>query len=157
MVLARALKKFWNYPKSLNKPAMIIEEILFCQKCKTEKSVEDFYKHDRSMCRHCRSTYQSTKRREQRYDLKKYGITKDDYQRLLIQQKFSCAICETPHREEPERKWARACLAVDHNHKTGKVRGLLCQKCNTMLGLISEREDLLKRALAYIHQWENRL
>ena len=61
----------------------------------------------------------------------KYGITLDDYNKMLKMQKGTCCICKKfPHNKS---------LAVDHDHKTGKVRGLLCCKCNLRL-----HEDFIK-------------
>jgi hypothetical protein len=58
----------------------------------------------------------------------RYGITEDDYQRMAEKQSQSCAICG--------RRTER--LDVDHDHKTGKVRGLLCIRCNTTVGILEE-------------------
>jgi hypothetical protein len=78
-----------------------------------------------------------------------YGLTKDEYNKILSQQNGVCAIClkaETciskngnPHR-----------LAVDHDHSTGKVRGLLCKNCNTGLGMFFDSADLLRMAENYL-------
>jgi recombination endonuclease VII len=135
---------------------MIIVGTMLCKKCKIEKSEDSFYKQS-SRCKSCAIEYQSAKRREMRYDLKKYGLSKEDYEAMLNRQEFKCAICAEPHLDIPEKKWGRAKLSVDHNHKTGKVRDLLCHRCNSMLGLIDEREELLRQAIAYLHRWEDRL
>jgi len=58
----------------------------------------------------------------------KYGLTADAYLDLLDRQHHKCAICGKPQTSIKRR------LAVDHDHKTGKVRGLLCFRCNTALG-----------------------
>ena len=57
----------------------------------------------------------------------KYGITPDFYQMVWEQQKGLCAVCGKPEKSKKR-------LAVDHCHKTGNIRGLLCMKCNTALG-----------------------
>jgi len=59
-----------------------------------------------------------------KYLRKTYGITLDDYAQLFAEQRESCWICER-HQEN-----FKTALAVDHNHKTGRVRGLLCYACN---------------------------
>ena len=64
--------------------------------------------------------------------LRKFGLTLEQYERMLTQQDGRCAIC----KEIPER------ICVDHCHRTGAVRGLLCSGCNTALGLL--KEDLLR-------------
>jgi hypothetical protein len=71
-----------------------------------------------------------------------YGISLADYERMATGQQGRCAIC----RELPGKKR----LHVDHNHETGKVRGLLCSKCNTGLGLFRDRAGLLHLALEYL-------
>lgn len=75
---------------------------------------------------------------------RKYGLDILEYERLLKKQDFVCAICK---REEPRKGSA---LSVDHCHKTGKVRGLLCTKCNTAIGLLNESPGLFKAALGYL-------
>jgi Recombination endonuclease VII len=73
-----------------------------------------------------------------------YGITKKEYETLLANQNSLCAICG-----EVEQKFKRA-LAVDHDHKTGKVRGLLCSSCNQGLGHFRDSLVLLKSAQNYL-------
>jgi hypothetical protein len=68
----------------------------------------------------------------------KYGITMQDYTRMLQEQNGVCAICKQPEsRVHPVTKNLRQ-LAVDHDHKTGKIRGLLCNRCNILLGFIED-------------------
>ena len=57
-----------------------------------------------------------------------YGITLDDYNKMFNEQKGKCSICQK-HKNELNKK-----LYVDHDHKTNKVRGLLCKNCNVALG-----------------------
>lgn len=73
-----------------------------------------------------------------------YGISLADYNRLLTSQNNSCAICGKPPLK---RK-----LAVDHNHASQRVRGLLCFRCNTLLGLAYDSAQILKTALDYIQK-----
>ena len=82
---------------------------------------------------------------KRRHDLKNlYGITPDDYNRMFVEQKGCCAICGT-HQQELKKK-----LAVDHDHETGKVRGLLCRSCNTGIGLLKENKEILLAAISYL-------
>lgn len=76
-----------------------------------------------------------------------YGITVEDFWDMHKQQKGLCAICNSP--ESRKLNGAVAHLVVDHCHETGKVRGLLCHKCNTGLGHVEKREWLLK-AIVYL-------
>lgn len=71
-----------------------------------------------------------------------YGITLEQKIEIYILQKGVCAIC-TDSYEEPN-------LHVDHNHKTGKVRGLLCFKCNTTLGKLKEDLNIINNMINYI-------
>lgn len=74
----------------------------------------------------------------------KFGVTPEQYDEVLKQQNFSCAICEK-HTLEFEKR-----LAIDHDHKTGKIRGLLCMFCNTALGKFNDDVSLLKKAINYL-------
>jgi hypothetical protein len=81
----------------------------------------------------------------------KYGISKSDYLTMFEQQGNKCAICaeeetapNTWKKDQPRR------LAVDHDHGTGEVRGLLCYRCNTTLGKVEDNIDLLKKMIEYL-------
>lgn len=79
------------------------------------------------------------------YAMKKlYGLTPDDYNQMLEEQNFSCALC-TRHASEFKRA-----LFVDHDHTTGVVRGLLCAKCNLGLGNLGDSIEGLERAVDYL-------
>ena len=81
------------------------------------------------------------------YKLKtRFGITLDEYTQLLEKQNFCCAICSR-HSDE----FTKA-LYVDHDHTTGIVRGLLCQKCNSALGFLNDSVETIKRALDYLEK-----
>ena len=79
--------------------------------------------------------------------LKKYGLQPNEYSMLLFLQGGGCAICGKTYRLNPNRKEN---LAVDHNHTTGMVRGLLCSHCNTVLGFMNDDPDLLRKAADYL-------
>jgi hypothetical protein len=75
---------------------------------------------------------------------KKYGITIEEYNSMLATQNNQCAVCfDAPKHQR---------LHVDHNHKTGKVRGLLCQACNVSIGKMKESPELLRRLALYIEE-----
>lgn len=74
-----------------------------------------------------------------------YGISLKEYEEIYIRQNGVCAICYHP---EPIK--GRIFLAVDHDHKTGRVRGLLCSKCNMAIGIFEDRIDRLQNAIRYI-------
>jgi hypothetical protein len=86
------------------------------------------------------------------YRLKyRFGIDMADYDALLEKQGGVCAVCK---QEDPVKGRA---LAVDHNHKTGKVRGLLCSKCNKGIGLFKESPELIEKAIKYLEDWQKKL
>ena len=74
-----------------------------------------------------------------------YGITIEEYDVMLAQQDYKCAICNT---DKPTGKWK--VFAVDHCHVTGEVRGLLCNECNRGMGLLRDNADLLRKAADYL-------
>lgn len=76
-----------------------------------------------------------------------YGIPLDEYDRMYSNQHGRCCICGK-HSDETHRKR----LFVDHCHKTGKIRGLLCQQCNTALGMASDDIDILCAMIGYLSE-----
>jgi 5-methylcytosine-specific restriction endonuclease McrA len=79
---------------------------------------------------------------QRKSDLKRlYGLSLEDHQALLDRQGGACALCLDTFTSAPH---------VDHCHKTGKVRGLLCSNCNTALGLMQDSPELMLRAAAYV-------
>jgi hypothetical protein len=73
-----------------------------------------------------------------------YGISIEQYEELLVAQKGGCAICTRLPSSRP--------LEVDHDHETGRVRGLLCRECNLALGKLGENAKTVGRAYAYMLQ-----
>lgn len=89
--------------------------------------------------------------RKRNNDLKSlFGITLEDYNRMLKEQKCVCAICGKEETEVDKRINKKRNLAVDHDHQTEKVRGLLCGKCNKMLGLVNDNPKILLNAINYL-------
>jgi len=76
----------------------------------------------------------------------KYGITQDDFQKMLNDQKNKCKIC---------KKFVDFGSAVDHDHKTGKIRGILCRKCNLGLGAAKDNTEILENMIKYLEIHEN--
>lgn len=76
-----------------------------------------------------------------------YGITIEDYDAMLVSQGFACAVCEAP-----PSACVQGTLSVDHCHSTGRVRGLLCDKCNRALGLLNDDMVLIARLLDYARE-----
>jgi len=81
---------------------------------------------------------------------KAFGLSKDAYLKMLEFQQGLCALCGNP--ETAIRHGKTKELAVDHDHQTGAIRGLLCHACNTGLGLFKDDSQLLTQAIAYMEQ-----
>ena len=121
-----------------------------CTKCSHTLSLQNFrYRQDRknygSWCRRCESmkNIEST-----------YGISIQEYEDLRIKQGHSCAICGTHEDEINTRgkstELRHRKLVIDHNHLTGKVRGLLCHDCNVALGNLKDSIPRLTSAITYL-------
>jgi len=80
-----------------------------------------------------------------------YGLTRDDYELMVIQQGGMCAICGT---HQPSNRWSDTTNRwhVDHCHSTGRVRGLLCFSCNGGLGHFKDDLRRMKAAVAYLER-----
>src|SRR5690349_14148731 len=94
-----------------------------------------------------RAAYAATNEWERRrpyYFKKRYGISEEERDALFASQGEVCPICET---DDPKSKvgWV-----VDHCHTSGKIRGVLCHQCNTMLGMARDNTDTLSKAIAYL-------
>lgn len=76
-----------------------------------------------------------------------YGLTLDDYNKMLAAQNGVCDICKNPPKKEA--------LAVDHCHKTGTIRALLCKACNRAIGNLFENPNYADRAAIYIRRFEH--
>lgn len=81
-----------------------------------------------------------------KYLLRNYGISLEEYEALLLKQDGKCAICGSAEAVPGTKN----CMAVDHDHKTGKVRGLLCMFCNRGLGAFKDSPAILKNAMDYL-------
>ncbi len=75
--------------------------------------------------------------------LKKYNLTEDQYNLILKQQNNSCAICGQPFQKTPHK---------DHNHQTGKFRGLLCNQCNRGIGYLKDDPHIVRKAANYLEK-----
>lgn len=76
----------------------------------------------------------------------RYGIDSEQFQAMFLRQAGNCAICKR-HQSEFKRT-----LSVDHNHKNGQVRELLCDLCNRAIGYLQDCSDLVKAAAAYLEK-----
>lgn len=83
----------------------------------------------------------------------KVGITLADYEKAFAEQNGLCALCGKPETSpiSNKKKTVRS-LAADHDHKTGRFRGLLCYRCNRGIGLLGDDPELMEKAAAYVRE-----
>ena len=140
-----------------------------CTKCDQSKPANDFYRASpvnqrqgreyQSWCKECtkadrRARRESPSGREygRAYRLRiGFGLTVEGYDALADSQGSVCAICEEP--ETATRGGVLRRLNVDHDHVTGKTRGLLCSRCNTAIGLLRDDPRIVNRAHEYLLLW----
>lgn len=147
-----------------------MEESKKCGWCGETKPLDCFYKtrgYARGHCKECAvermKQYQAEKRRADpdHYRLRKlqrdFGISLVVYTAIAQRQSGVCAICKESETEKAARSPdVIKNLAVDHDHTTGEIRGLLCRRCNTAIGQIGESLTWLKSAILYLTDCEQR-
>lgn len=127
-----------------------------CNRCYAFKTKENFYvnkTYKRGFANTCKECVSERSRKNYKTDpekyraklyKQKYGITVEEYNDLWEKQGGLCAICGIDHNG------ARQHFAVDHNHDTGEVRGLLCNSCNYGLGQFKDSPAVMSAALQYL-------
>jgi hypothetical protein len=138
-----------------------------CQKCKIVKSGNEFHNNKSSpdgkngRCKECRKLVtpeererDNKRRREtmkgQKFVLKKlFNMTMDDYNFLLENQKGCCAICDRHYTKFNKR------MPLDHDHKTNKPRGILCDSCNIGLGIFNDDPIYLNKLVQYLNKYKD--
>lgn len=99
-----------------------------------------------------RKSYHKYKlKRQDRDRFRRFGISKEIFFAMLKNQNNNCAICGNPERGLNKYGEIRS-LCTDHDHHTGKVRGLLCLLCNSAIGKLKDSPELLRKAALYIEQ-----
>lgn len=119
---------------------------------KFKEKKKDYYRRNRDRVIAGRKKYNKEHRKEilDYHRKKKYGINNLDFNEIMDRQKGVCAICLKPETMKHQNGKIKE-SSVDHDHKTGKTRGLLCTKCNVAIGLMNDDSRLLKRAMNYIN------
>jgi hypothetical protein len=142
--------------------------MICCTICKKDKEEHLFYKAHSTkngFLKRCIECYLSNQRNAydklkktltvEEFKLKRrkkqlkscYGLSLEEYDKRLEKQNFKCAICETHEKDAP-----KGLLFVDHCHKTEKVRGLLCHRCNTALGHVRDSIPVLSKCISYLEE-----
>jgi hypothetical protein len=98
-------------------------------------------------CRKDRRDPERAQAKERRRTLRAYGITESDWDEMLVRQGGKCAVCRTTKPGGRGESWH-----IDHDHVTGQVRGLLCQRCNLGIGMLGDDPDLMRAALRYVER-----
>jgi len=125
-----------------------------CKKCKDNKHIDNFFYPDNKVLKYSKFCNSCTKQIEKKNNtkdsnkdkiLKKtYNISLDEYNQIFNEQGGRCDICKT------HQSLLNKVLSVDHCHKGGFVRGLLCSSCNVAIGLLKENKDILAEAILYL-------
>jgi len=112
------------------------------------KATKDYYQNNKEKIKKSNTEWaKNNPEKSKEYYLRyhryrKYGIRQPEYDELLSKQKGVCAIC----------KKSVPILAVDHNHETGAIRGLLCKNCNLALGFISDDINIAFSMIEYLKE-----
>lgn len=104
-----------------------------CRQCVNEENLKRYHNNTSTRDAHSRAAH--------KHRVKSYGLTVEDYQQMWDSCGGVCEICGSAS----ERR-----LCVDHNHITGKVRGLLCSKCNSAIGFVKEDLSLVEKLIDYL-------
>lgn len=130
-----------------------------CGRCKIEQDIESFNKDARSVdglsyrCANCDAEYRKavTPKQRRKHKLKsKYDMTPAEYNALHKAQDGKCGVCIQKETVVNVQSGKVQKLSVDHNHATGKIRGLLCTACNKALGLLKDDPALLLAGATYL-------
>ena len=131
----------------------------YCKTCQTTKSLEAFAQRkcprktgpDKviplAQCKDCTKQMHASWRTVNKESRKKsaitymYGIPFSQYEQMVQEQQGRCKICQEPHK-----------LFIDHDHLTGRVRGLICHLCNAGLGMFRDKPLYLQKAITYLQQ-----
>lgn len=166
-VAARAYSDRRNAPKRAAREAAALKVfdpatgLRECTGCKVSKALEEFPPRKRALmgrCRRCRACESSWEKQHKAAKFKadpllhrrkalerSYGMTLEAFDALVTAQGGGCAVCGAT--KSSNRIWR---LQVDHDHVTGKLRGILCNRCNTALGMVNDDCSLLEKLIAYV-------
>ncbi len=126
---------------------------VYCKLCSNRRSAELYKKNRPRTLARCKA-YNDAHRDKRRADnlYYKYNLSAHVFETMKYEQAGLCAICHEPPKPG---KWGNRELSVDHNHKTGRVRSLLCSRCNVVVGLVEESIPLLHKIILYVAKDQN--
>ena len=115
---------------------------IYCQSCQRRRQKAYKKRTPEKQKSYKRKHYSSEKSRD--YSLRyRYGMTLDQFNTMFEKQDRRCALCKSDKSDGKN-------FVVDHCHKTGKIRGILCSYCNRALGMLKDDPDMLSRAIIYL-------
>jgi len=131
-------------------------KIYICKICKLQRC-QKYLAKDPLKISEKRKLYEQKRKRKENYtELRdtavfknylrsKFGITLDQYESMVKEQKNLCLICNGIEKDKKKKR-----LTIDHCHSTNKVRGLLCSACHTLLGMAKDNIEILQAAIEYL-------
>ena len=127
-----------------------------CPNCSIEKSLDEYWK-GQSSCIACMKWKQKNywnsrtpKKRLEQHLKYKYGVTPEVFTNAWEEQQGKCVICDEKLPDLMVYESRRRGYAIDHNHATGEFRGILCNSCNSLLGMAKEKAEVLDKAAHYL-------
>jgi hypothetical protein len=124
------------------------KDCVYCCRKRRSEYFKDPNKKDLINQRRRRTYGEDRKSKNRRYALKAlYGITPEQYNEMLLKQDNKCACCKIEAEQATRQK-----LYIDHCHATKQVRGLLCAKCNSAIGLLKEDTAAIQNAIEYLNK-----
>jgi hypothetical protein len=128
-----------------------------CKVCGVEKNISDFYT-GRKDCKECKNAAAKQWRKDnpenvekhlvrvrERAKERRYGITQEQFDQMLLDQNNKCKICDIKFKSI---KFTH----IDHCHETNRVRGLLCNECNLAIGQFNDNTDIMDNAIKYLQK-----
>jgi len=143
------MKEYRKIYRRLNKEKIKQQMSLYSQNNKEvlRQKKKDYYNKNKEKFKEKMQQYDKKvkERRSDALQKQKYGISLEQKAQMIKEQGGTCRICKNPL--EPGRK-----SPTDHDHKTGKVRGILCNKCNIGLGMFKDNIEYLQSAIEYLNK-----
>ena len=122
-----------------------------CNKCKVEKPLTEYYKRTYSSgnvgyqnnCKKCQGKQRVQYWKPHQVARRKFGLSDEEYTTLIERSQGLCEVCNNPMGNK---------RCIDHDHNTGEIRGVLCNNCNTALGLVGDNVTTLTKLIQYLER-----